>query len=437
MQPGRTLCLSIAATRLVLGLLWQPVVGRNPDAQARRQSRQQQATHLLLAGDPVSSFALAWLDGTTSLDGKPLHSAAYSFSQLFPGETVAMIMDLGEHGCWLVAAHNGSVIAGTDILYKSDDQARSELQTLCQAYPQLQCLHDDDVPELALLAASAGSQTILQSTSAWRRLRSTSTRILLFMLVGGLAWMWLDHRSEPISSSVTVPTIDPRAAWDTATRAYEQGRYLHGAGATQTVLQNLSSLPVHISGWALKAAQCSPVERRWQCQAEYERSRPLATYHGFLSAVPRSWTTSFPDLHRAQSRWQFDSSGVPLAQQWLSNSRENERTLLSSLQRMQTAFSRMEIGPSVSASIAPALDGKGLPISRPDGYPGYAQRRVAISGPLRSASLLLPHVAAMSWHRVALVLQDQEAADLRRSRLILTLEGMLYETDYAMLSSRP
>src|SRR5690606_30518613 len=139
----------------------------------------QQASHLILAGNPIVSFALAWMGNVSVRDGKLLYSAAYSFAELFPDETVAMIQDLGEHGHWLVAAHEGSVIAGTDVFYGSEDEAQSELQLLYQAYPQLQYLDDGAGPELALLAASASARHVLLDTSVWRRLRVTPKKIVL------------------------------------------------------------------------------------------------------------------------------------------------------------------------------------------------------------------------------------------------------------------
>lgn len=431
MPSRRTLSLPLAGRRLVLGLQWQPVVGRNPDSQARRKSRLHQATHLILADDPVATFALAWMDGTSEKDGKPLYSAAYSFAQLFPDETVAVIKDLGEHGCWLVAAHEGSVIAGTDTIYESVGPARDELKILYQAYPQLHYLDNGAAPELALLAASADARHILHSASGWRRLWSAPIGILSILLLACSIWAWREYGSAPIGDNTMLPSVDPNSAWDSVIQAYERGRYLHGVGDTQAILRSLGDLPVRISGWALKTAECSPAERWWQCQADYERIQPVATYNGFLSAVSTSWSTSFPDLNRAQSRWQVKSGAVPLARRWLSDARQNERILLSELQRMQAAFSRMEIGPSVPASIVSPVDSAGLSIGKPDGYAGYAQRRVSISGPLRSVSILLPHVAVMSWRRLVLTLQEQDAPDLRRSRLFFTLEGTLYEIDYA------
>jgi hypothetical protein len=54
---------------------------------------------------------------------------------------------------------------------------------------------------------------------------------------------------------------------------------------------------------------------------------------------------------------------------------------------------------------------------------------VQLIAPLRSASLLLPHTASVTWNKVVLTLQDIEKPSLKSSNLTLSLEGVLYEIE--------
>src|SRR5690606_2606946 len=68
----------------------------------------------------------------------------------------------------------------------------------------------------------------------------------------------------------------------------------------------------------------------------------------------------------------------------------------------------------------------------------YLSRSLRLSGPLRSASLMLPHTGSIEWNKALLVVRDVDKPGLKNSSLNLSLEGVLDETETSVAyESRP
>ncbi|HEY9571579.1 MAG TPA: hypothetical protein VIR76_00500, partial [Pusillimonas sp.] len=137
----------------------------------------------------------------------------------------------------------------------------------------------------------------------------------------------------------------------------------------------------------------------------------------------------FTSLDHAVLRWTAASGSVPLARQRLIGSSENERHFFSAMQGLRTAFSHLQIGKPQPLPISAPKDEQDKPVVRPTHLFAYFSRSLHISGPLRSASLLLPHTSFIAWNKAVLTLREMDRPSLRDSGLNLTLQGVLYEND--------
>lgn len=431
MATSRTLIKTLSSANLVFGLDWFAVLGNTPAREIRRIARQQKATHVVHAGDDAASV------GVTSLPpvrrGMVLYSAAQLVAQRFSTGVIALIAPLDDQHWWLVAVHDGAVIARTDCICQSFDEATAQIGPLRQAYPALILLDDEQrAPSLTDLGGQLYPQARLRRPAYGSALFSRPYRWLILMV----AVIYLIHLSAgrvlgffSAGDTTRAPDLTPLAAWQSAVHTVTSRHWVHGVTGTSDVLLSLYALPVDVAGWRLREAQCISSHDQWRCHADYARHDADASNTGFLAAAPASWDTRFTPLEQAQVHWSFESGGLSLATTTLNNSRHTERQVFSSLQAIRPAFALMTIDAPEPLRIPAPVDESGQAIPQPDGLPQFRLRTVRIQAPLRSLSLLLPHSEAMTWQRVTLGVNTQARPDLTHSQLNVTLQGVLYEQD--------
>src|SRR3546814_13669424 len=83
---------------------------------------------------------------------KELYSAAQNVAALFATGTFALLLELERIGYWLVAVHEGAVVARTDRFYLSREDAGQVLDELRLAYPHLLVLGAPNAPAMPSLA---------------------------------------------------------------------------------------------------------------------------------------------------------------------------------------------------------------------------------------------------------------------------------------------
>lgn len=426
------LLLSFHSATLVFGLDWFPLIGARADRLGMRIAKRHRSTHCVLAGEEAGSVGLLALKAGR-LQKRPLYSAAQNVAGLFPTGTIVLLMELGATGYWLVAIHEGAVVARTDRFYPSREAANDALAELRLAYPQLLALGEPNapgIPTMADIEAACSSSTQLRRISGWRPFLPWPVQWFALVLVLALllpaAWriLRLDH------AQASIPALkDPVQAWRDAIAHSAQGRYVHGAHGSRMLLEAFHALPAKLRGWHLRQAECVPQAVQWQCQARYERREPDASNKSFLEIIQPEWKVQFTSLDHALVVWRTPSGAVPLTRQRLADSKANERRFFSALQGLRAGFADVRVGKTLPIPLQAPLDGQGRPIPRPAQLLAYSSRSVQLSGPLRSAGLLLPHVSFIAWSNAALSLHDVNAPSARDSRLILTLQGVLYENE--------
>ncbi|MEO6985130.1 MAG: hypothetical protein ABI155_07280 [Paralcaligenes sp.] len=424
------LILPGSSVSLVFGLDWLPLINGSARRLAERIARQRGATHWVCSGETAAAVGMARLKLTRAQRRHRFGSAAQALAQLRATGTIALLLELDPARYWLVAVHEGAVVARTDKLFASRHQAADVLAELEQAYPQLQIL--DSTPEvidLPLLEAASTVETRLLPLDRWRPLLPGPVQwfVLSMVLIGLLPRLW--RVVAPAPKVQAAGPYDPYQAWSDALSQASRSIVVHGVHGTRAALNGLQDAPVQVAGWFLAQATCMPQTGGWRCQARYDRRGVQASNDGLLAHAPAQWAVEFTSIDQAVLVWKIALANVPLGQHALKSSAHNERHLFSALQSIQPAFTQMQLGKPQALKLAAPRDAAGRTPPKPVGLPAYSLRPVQIAGPLRSSSLLLSHTEAMSWKKIAVSVRDAQQLGLRGSRLNVSFQGDLYEVE--------
>lgn len=424
--------LPMPSVSLVFGLDWLPLINGRAHRVVQRMARQYRATHMVFAGDTAAAVGLVMLRSGRARHKKILMSAAQNMAQIFTHGTVALLFELEPAHFWLVAVHDGTVVARTDRLYASRADADAALAELRQAFTQLVVLGapgSSPAPTLSDIEAAGTKQSQLVPLSRWRSVLPAPVQwfLLALAIVLLVPRFWYIFQSLQ-RAPAAIESVDPMHAWQGAISRVGRNTMVHGIEGTRAIMRSLHELPVHLAGWALEQATCTANQGAWHCQAHYDRHHRDASNAGLLAGAPKEWRIEFSSIDRAQPIWQLEAVGSTLAGSDLKNTAHNERGLFSSLQKIKPAFTRIELGRPQTLSVPPPRDQHGKAIPKPAGLPLFRTRSVHISGPLRSESLLLPYTASIGWREISLTLRDAESLGLKTSRINVSFQGVLYET---------
>jgi hypothetical protein len=427
------LILQVSSASLVFGLHWLPLISGRASRAAHHTARRHRASHVVVSGDGARAVGLAALKPERGRRTEPFHSAAQNVACLHAGGTVALLLELQPACYWLVAVHEGAVVARTDKLYSSRAEAGAVLDELKQAYPQLQVMGDQKapvLPTLPMIAAASTVQTQLAPVSRWNPVFPAPVQwfALALVLVFVIPRLWPVLRQAG-ATAVPAAVVDPVSAWQQAVSKATRHVTVHGVQGTQLLLHSLYTVPVRMDGWGLVDVNCVAQLSAWRCRARYDRRDARASNEHFLAKAASQWAVEFESIDRANAVWVLPAAGLPLAAHALKTSADNERHLFSSLQSIRPVFTQMQLGKPQAVKIEPPRDEKNYVIERPAHIPGYLTRPVQIQGPLRSVSLLLPYTESLSWKQVLLSVRHVDRANATSSRLNVSFQGDLYEIE--------
>lgn len=427
------LMLPTSSVTLVFGLEWFALVGAKIDKSGMRVARQYRATHMVLNDSGVGAVGVVALKRSRSARKDPLHSAARNVALLYPTGTFAMVLQLQIQAWWVVAVHEGEVIVHTDRICHSEPDAKHVITELRSAYPQILELGDLSAPSLLTLAAigqASSAHSRLQRIGRWRSMLPWPVQGFIFALVLVLLVPRLLEIGLPGARSPSEPnSTDSVAFWKQAINHSAVNHRIHGVQGTRRLLDSLYQLPTLAGGWSLIQVECSALVDQWQCQAHYERGSDIASNRSLLTAAPSEWKIDFPTMDKAIAAWHASAAATPLLHHKLGTSPDNTRDLFSRLQGIKSGFAQIQFGRAIALPVAQPKDSHGTVMEKPAGLPVYLSRSIQITGPLRSANVLLPYVGAMAWHKAALSVRHTDKPNLTNSRLIFSLQGVLYETD--------
>lgn len=406
----------VAGVPLVFGLSWVPVLGDS--ARAQRLARREGARHQILSGNPPAALGLATRLPVT----EPCWSAADLLARLHPQGSWACVLPLGAQHWHLLGCHEGVALARADRRYPTESLALQALDALRGAYPKLQIPPAASQTEALLqkLALAATGAPPLGRVPACRSKWLVSVAgLLLLTILGGQ--YWATSRATP------VPRADARHAWQAALQRAMAARPVHGKQGTRHLLAAVQAQPVRVAGWVLETMRCQLGSQHWQCASDYRRVAPQANNQGLMQEAPTGWRLDFPSLDTARAQWSpMVSSQVP-APQDLPAAQLLARRWASSLQAVLPAFTSVQLKPPQPLVLLAPRDVQGQLIPQPADLPVVRVRPLSVRGPLRSADLLAPLAQAVSWQKLVLSHAPGVRPSLKNSRLILHLEGAVYE----------
>lgn len=405
---------------LAFGLDWVPLLGDPDDARARAGGRG--ASHRVVSGDPPAALGLA--------HGLPASMACWSAADLLarrhPRGTVACVLSLGT-GIWhVLAAHEGVALARADRSYPEEHLARDAIEALRRVHPKLALLAERSGPDAAALLPDLARQ------AAGRRplepVRRRGVRLALLVLAASLgvaAWLrWGGGVDAAVASR-----SDARAAWHAALARTLARHPLHGEAGTRALLDAMYRQPARLGGWSLHDLRCQPRPdgTLWQCVGEYRRQGRQADNRALLRAAPDGWRLDFPSLDVARASWTLSLPGRNPEPRGLPRAGLVARDWASALQAVLSAFSVLRLDAARPLAVPAPHDPQGRALPVPEDFPALSIRALRVEGPLRSGALLAPLAGAVSWRKAVLTLAPHTRPDVRASRLILHLEGIVYE----------
>ncbi len=405
---------------LVFGLDWVPLLG-DPHA-ARAQARRLGASHRALSGDPPGALGFA--------RGLPTRVRCWSVADLLarqhPRGTVACVLPLDTQSWHVLASHEGVALARADRSHPDPELAHKEVDALRLAYPRLQLLSPDPATGseglLQNLARQASAAPALEPVRRWGRW------LVALGLVPAAVMLWAG-RDWYASAGVPPPADTWRQAWEQAYERALAAQPVHGEQGTLALLQALYRQPARIAGWRLHSLRCQPRagDRPWLCTGEYRRQGLPADNRGMLQAAPPGWRLDFPSLDVARASWGLSLPARQPDPQSLPTSPMLERDWSSALQAILPAFSVLRIEAPRPFVVHGPRDAQGHEIPPPAELPRLATRTLRVEGPLRSLRLLAPLAQSVSWQKATLSFAPGTRPGARTSRLILHLEGAVYE----------
>lgn len=418
----------IGGVHLVFGLDWYVILETQVSQAAQRLARRHKASYWVVS-DQVNSAAGLLFHKLLRSQTMVYVAAALLFTHHFPHGTHALILPLDTGQWWLLAWHDGAVIRDTDQLYASEALAQAALAQLRPAYPGLQVRAAHHYPAWEQLISETTERIRLRpvprmNTRTWLMGAGLTA---LFAGVGLLTWHGLSRGADAPSAPETLSQATVEQAWEHALHQMLAQHSVHGTATTKHALQQLYDLPLMLGGWELVQAQCQAQTRYWACVADFQRARPDASNESLLQHQPDRWALQFTPLKQAQARWTIPASSHALTDVSVASARHNERELFSDLQRLMLGFRALTISrPSELTPKAP-VDAQGQSYPPPSDLPTYQTRKIHVRAPLRTISVLLPHVAHIRWERIQIQLGSAVVPALLQSGVTATLEGVLYE----------
>lgn len=412
-----TRLLDIQQVSLAFGLDWLPVLG-DPEL-ACAQARRERISHLVLSGNPAAALGMA--RGLSS--AQACWSAADLLAREYPHGTYAGVVMLDPQTWHVLACHEGVVLARADRSYPQRELADQAIRDLRLAYPRLQYLWRDQPVQDVLRGLARRSVAAPRLLPVKRHRRYWA--LLAASGLAGFTWWGTAHDWTARGQS----SMDAAQAWQQALERTLARAPIHGEAGTQALLDAVYAQPVRLAGWVLQGLQCqaSRAVSDWQCRSEYQRQDVMADNRGLLQAAPSAWRLDFPSLDRAHANWTLSVAAQPPDPQALPPTPLVSRNWASALQAVLPAFTTLRVQAPRALPVPAPQDEQGRDLPPPQDFPRLATRAFKVEGPLHSARLLTSLSHAVSWDKAAVAYAPGTRPGLKTSRLILRLEGSLYE----------
>ena len=432
--PDRDACSLILSHPLgagiVFGLNWMPIMGGVPKELGRRRARLLRATHFLVIGESAAVVGCGAIKDTRRYEGKErldrsgaLFSAAAMFAAEHALGIVAGLFEIPNKGYWLIAVNAGLVLAQTDRLIVTLDEAQLAVTALENRFPSLRLLALQKIESEALPSWMVGD--LKREGRLYRLSVSVSpflTGIVALVFVGCLYGSWVFLHRPPVPIKPSAESADIR--WAQVMSKFSSSHSIHDPDHLFEVLQSWQKAPLKPGGWQLRRIFCETASMDWHCAAHYQRIQRMARSEQLDAAKPEKWNLDLIDLDHAALRWEIRAAASTF--QTVSSSTPF-KIWMSYLQSVTPVFESIEIGSGTRITIQAPVDEYGVVIDRPAHIKSLKRRSLSIKGPLRSASALKGLTVPVRWRSVHLNVGSVAGVGITRSALLVHLIGEVYE----------
>ncbi|WP_153785351.1 type 4b pilus protein PilO2 [Pseudomonas sp. EMN2] len=420
------------------GVDWQSLIGSQLAKQSYKLARKRRATHFVSAGK--HSNAVGTLRLTTEAKQplkRKLYSAGAAFALSHSNGAVISKTQVEEGDLWyVIAAHDGVVIAGTDIIC---DAAEAEVLTrsFFQRYANgVEVEGDFDTTSLL------NDRTELAPVkTAWQKV-PVQIKVLMVaavaLMAADSAWThWKSYERQKARQMFSAQSYDAHAEWARVLDQWAATTAVDGRSGKLDLLTTMEAIPPIVGHWRLIEGGCSATSSGWTCSARYNRT-VLATNASFRAAAPKNWTVTWDGLNNAVGTWTVAAKRQPLDRTKLATAAHFGVNYISKVQVHLPSFRKVEIQSPVEVQIpAPKvlqrdMGGKEVmvevpyPYNAPDGIERPKSQAFFFNGPLRSI-IALPVTSYTSIKQIRFTVDERLAVpNIRESVLTAELSGESY-----------
>lgn len=425
--------------QLVFGLRWEPLLGDDLLKQGKQRALAAKAKHYLVVDSSYAAVGYGSLDLKQGANKAKQHISA---AALFAKENkqgvslacIALPSDHEEPLFWVIASHDGVVVAGTDILLP-----RAMAETLLQQLRERFSFHVEvkdfafDRPKVSSTdCVLAECKTALQSIPLPVRVGVLAG--VIFMGLNGIYGHWKAEQEANIQKSQQPVKIDGAKVWNEHLIKWAQTQRIDGPEGLTKLYEAVSRIPMRLGNWTLTHIDCTAQAQDWLCRYGYSKAT-YGTNQSLLQNAPATWSIGWDGLDKAVATTRIEADRHALDVELISTSEETSSVLISQIQVVLPAFQIVKISEPTQAKIdePTVIDNLGAAHSVP--YPaGEAAspklpnlQSLQFYGPLRSFARL--PVAPMTRLTRLQIQVNQDVvsdANISKSMLMATLDGVLY-----------
>lgn len=345
---------------------------------------------------------------------------------------------LPDQRVWVCAIAEGMVVNGFDFV-ESAAEASQRVRDFAKRYPEgsiayygdllpdSQYMNLQELQEIAVAHESCAMAPVRKNELERKRLILIGVGILAL----GVAKVGFDkyqaHKQAEaarLAAEASVPQVSAQEAWDKGVAQWLESSSQATPNALSQVLGAVQKIPLDISTWTFKAADCNRAGKQWACTVQYERIPGLrGSTESFLASIPGDWKASWGAMDKASATFttQAEANKVDLAM--LVEAPKASLPLLSHFQSNSRAFIKLDIGPAAAVPITPAPqpDGKPTVVDPSTIKPVIVSMEVTAAGPLRSMHVLTGQ--QISWRVLKFARTDKITPDSPEKSVLMVTEA--------------
>lgn len=419
------------------GVEWWSLIGDQLAKQSYKTAKKHRATHFVSAGKHSGAVGtIRLVDELKSGRKRKLYSAGAAFALANTNGAVFSRTQIEDGELWyVVAAHDGVVIAGTDVICTEAEaeELASDFNHRYKLGVEVEADFDDSyLNERAELTPVK---------NAWQKIPVQVKVMALVgaaLVIGNFAWThWKSYERQKAREIFIAQSYDAHAEWDQALNQWATSTVVDGLSGLSALLDTVQDIPPVVGHWRIIEAGCSATTSGWSCSARYNRT-VLATNASFRAAAPKGWTTTWDGLNNAVGTWAVESKRNSIERSKLSSAAEFAVSYISKVQVTLPSFRKVDIQPPAEVQIeAPKVRQRDMqgnqivvdvpyPFDNPQGIELPKTQAFIFNGPLRSI-LALPVTPYTAIKQIRFTVDERLAvANLRDSIFTAEVSGESY-----------